>query len=103
MIKIKLYNRDKKKLITHTARWITTRQLLEGLDIDGANYDTASERINAQVAFVASLFDDVTADDILDGVPADKFQDFLQDFYLQLFGGEDEDAKKVQSRSQTKN
>ncbi len=103
MIKIKLYDGDKKKVVTHTARWVSTRKLLEGLDVDGADYDTASERINAEIAFVASVFDDVTADDILDGVNADKLQKFLQDFYSQLFGGEDEGAKKAQNRSRTKN
>lgn len=103
MIKIKLYDRDKKKVVTHTAHWVSTRKLIEGLDVDGADYDTASERINAEIAFVASLFDDVTADDILDGVTADRFQEFLQDFYLQLFGGEDEGTKKAQNRSRTKN
>lgn len=103
MIKIKLYDKDKKKVVTHTARWVSTRKLLEGLDVDGADYDTASERINAEIAFVASVFDDVTADDILDGVTADKLQKFLQDFYSQLFGGEDEGAKKAQNRSRTKN
>ena len=102
MIKIKLYDKNKKKVVTHTAHWVSTRKLLEGLDVDGADYDTVSERINAEIAFVASLFDDVTADDILDGVTADRLQEFLQDFYLQLFGGEDDGAKKVQNRSQTK-
>lgn len=103
MIKIKLYDKNKKKVVTHTARWVTTRKLLEGLDVDSADYDTVSERINAEAVFVASLFADVTVDDILDGVTADKFQEFLQDFYLQLFGGEDEGAKKAQDRSRTKN
>lgn len=92
MAKVKIKLRDNKgQFHSYEQNWVSTRKLIESFDINTENYPLLKDYYEKTIDFVASVFNDkrVTPDAILDGVPAQEFNEFMDDFFGQLAGGTD--------------
>ncbi|MFT8392538.1 MAG: hypothetical protein ABF624_00845 [Liquorilactobacillus ghanensis] len=101
MAKIAIKLRDKNgKIKTYEQMWVPTRKLLEAMEITSDNYPNIIDMNHKQVDFIASLFDqeEVTADAIMDGVAAWKFNEFVDGVLDQLMGIDPNSQKEEESQ-----
>ncbi len=98
-ISIKLRGKDGKMKI-YEQMWVPTRKLLEAMEITSDNYPSMVDINHKQVEFIASLFDqkEVTADAIMDGVAAWKFNEFVDGVLDQLMGIDPNSQKEEESQ-----
>lgn len=96
MLKIELYNPEKKKKETITQTFVSARNLRKAVQFY-TKVETEElselEQLDELITLVADCFNDerVTFDSILDGIAADQLSKVLEGIMDQLLGGE---AKK---------
>lgn len=103
-VRIKLRGKD-GKLHVYEQMWVSTRKLLEAMEITRDNYPSERELNQKQVEFIASVFDqkEITPDAILDGVAAWDFNKFVDNFLDQLLGVDPNSQQEEESAEPKQN
>ena len=73
----------KDKVITQN--WVSTRTMLDYLDVLGKKYKTQAEYVRATAEIIAKTMG-ITSDEILDGVSGPGYDLFVQSFNNQIMG-----------------
>ena len=89
MIKISLRGENGNEK-TYTQNWVPVRKMLEAFELTNENYPDLKEFLLKSAEYIADVMgNNLTADDVLDGVSTWEWSAFLDDFYAQLNGGVD--------------
>lgn len=93
---LKLVNSETGKTEIFEKDFISVRKTQEALRIIEEQEKSQSEleTFNSQVAFIASVFNDVTVDMVLDGLDASTGMDTLNSLFFRILGY---DEKKIQT------
>ena len=93
---LKLFNPETNKTEIFEKDFISVRKTQEALKIieDQEKGQTDLESFNSQVAFIASVFDGVDSDMILDGLDASTGVDTLQTLFFRILGYDEKKIKE---------
>lgn len=95
-IKIELLN-DKKETVVYKTNFVPARKVREGLEISalGEKGGNEIEVVDKMISFVASLFDGLTEDMILDGIAAWDLFETLQVTISEVLGADPKQTANV--------
>ncbi|GAX47315.1 phage tail assembly chaperone G [Pseudolactococcus reticulitermitis] len=83
--------------VVKTCPFIPARKYLEYLELEESidNESTKpSEVLDKRIAFIVSLFDDLTVDDLYDGLSTKELPIVVQEVTMAILGGGDDDDPK---------
>lgn len=88
MLELKYLNKQGERVVKTCDR-VPVRKYRDYLELQVALADetlTEMDRLDKQLAFMASLFDGVTADDLLDGLTTKEMADLSAEIFIVLVG-----------------
>lgn len=96
-IEIKVRNK-KGELVVKSTSFIPLAKYREYLKMTARHEDqelalTEIQKFDEQVIFIASLFDDLTSEDIQNGLEMSEFNDVIAKVFARLIGVSDDDPK----------